>query len=85
MKLKGVLNFILGPETADSSEEPFCELYACTREKVPRFRLQRSKESCFTEGPEHALKMLTVWTSLLVQRLGLGAPSTGGPFLSLET
>ena len=36
-------------------------------------------------GLKKKKKMLTAWTSLLVQRQGLCAPSTGGPFLSLET
>ena len=43
MKLKGVLNFILDPETADSTENLFCELYACTREKVSGCRLREIK------------------------------------------
>ena len=37
------MNFILDPETEDSTENLFCELYACTREKVSGCRLREIK------------------------------------------
>ena len=49
MKLKGVLNFILDLETADSRENFFCELYACTREKVSGCRLREIKNPASLE------------------------------------